>query len=100
MEGNCDEPRIHDKEAGALGLFLGLLHIVDVLQYVGVVGTPCGHGRVEGDDVIGLSAATAGSYIVDELAGRYLQLEGFGVGEAAYPYVLDDRKNKLAGKLL
>ena len=27
MEGNCDEPRIHDREAGALGLFLGLLHI-------------------------------------------------------------------------
>ena len=64
MEGNGDEPRVHDGEAGALSLFLGLLHLVDVLKYVGFVGiphVPCGHGRMEGDDVIGLSAAAAGS---------------------------------------
>ena len=72
MKGNGDEPRIHDSEAGALGLFLGLLYIFDVLRYVGVVGTPCGHGRVEGDDVLVLSAAAAGSYTGEELAGRYL----------------------------
>ena len=60
MEGNGNKPHVHDGEAGALGLFLGLLHLVDVLKYVGVVGTPCGYGRMEGDDVIGLSASTAG----------------------------------------
>ena len=37
MEGNGDEPRVHDGEAGALSLFLGLLHLVDVLWYAGVV---------------------------------------------------------------
>ena len=83
-----------------MDLFLGLLYIVDVLWYTGVVGTPCGHGRVEGDDVLGLSAATAGSYMGEDLAGRYLRVEGFGVAEAAYSHVFDDRKNKLSGKLL
>ena len=55
---------------------------------------------MEGDDVLGLSAATAGSYMGEELAGCYLQLEGFGVAEAAYPYVLDNRKNKLSDELI
>ena len=44
-----------------MDLFLGLLYIVDVLRYAGVVSTQCGNGRVEGDDVLGLSAAAAGS---------------------------------------
>ena len=61
MEGNGDEPRVHDREAEALGLSLGLLHIVDVLRYVGVVCPPRGHNRMEGDDVLGISATTAGS---------------------------------------
>ena len=100
MEGSGDKPNIHDREAGALGLFLGLLHIVSVLRYAGVVGLPCGHGRVEVDNIPGLSATTAGSYIGEELAGSYLRVEGFGVAEAAYPNVLTDRNNKLAGELL
>ena len=61
MGGNDNEPHIHDGEAGVLLLFMGLLHLVDVLRYVGVVGPPRGHNRVEGDDVLGLSAAAAGS---------------------------------------
>ena len=61
MEGNGDKPRVHDGEARALGFFLGLLHIVDVFRYAGVVGTPSGYGRVERDYVLGLSATTAGS---------------------------------------
>ena len=36
----------------------------------------------------------------EELEGRYFQLEGFGVAEAAYQYFLDDRKNKIAVELL
>ena len=36
----------------------------------------------------------------EELEGRYLLVEGLGVAEAAYPHVLDDRKNKLAVELL
>ena len=100
MEGSGNKPRVYDGEAGALGLFLGLLHIVNVLRYAGVVGPPCGHGRVEVDNILGLSATTYGSYTGEELAGRYLRVEGFGVAEAAYPHVLTDRKNKLAGKLL
>ena len=55
---------------------------------------------MEGDDVLGLSAAASGSYMGEELVGRYLQVEGFGVAEAAYPHVLNNCKNKLAGKLL
>ena len=61
MGGNGDEPRIHNGEAGALRLFLGLLHLFYVLWYVGVVGPPCGHSRVKGNDVPILSAAVAGS---------------------------------------
>ena len=61
MEENGDKPRVHDGEAGELGLFLRLLHLVNVFRYAGVVGTPCGHGHMEGDNVIGLSTATAGS---------------------------------------
>ena len=38
--------------------------------------------------------------MVEELVGRYFQVEGFGVPEEAHPHVLDDRKNKLAGELL
>ena len=38
--------------------------------------------------------------MVEELEGRYIWVEGFGVIEAAYPHVLDDRKNKLADELL
>ena len=95
MEGNGDDLRVHDREAEALGLSLGLLHIVDALRYAVAAGTHCVNGRVEGDDVLGLSATTA-----EELVGRYLQIEGFRVAEAAYPHVLDDRKNKLAGRIL
>ena len=36
----------------------------------------------------------------EELAGRYIRVEGIGVPEAEYPHVLDDHKNKLSGKLL
>ena len=100
MEGSGDEPRVHDGKAGALGLFLGILHIAGVLRYAGVVSPPCGHGRVEVDNILGLSATTDGSYMGEELAGRYLRVEGFEVAEAAYPHVLTNRKNKLADELL
>ena len=83
-----------------MDLFLGLLYIVNVLRYTGVVGTSCGHGRVEVDNILGLSATTDGSYMGEELAGRYLRVEGFEVAEAAYPHVLTDRKNKLSDELL
>ena len=99
MGGNNDEPRIHYGGAGALSLFLGLLHLVDKFRYAVFVGPPhgpCGNGRVEEDNVLGLSFSTAGSYMSEELVGRYLQVEGFGVAEAAYPHVLGDHKNKLA----
>ena len=36
----------------------------------------------------------------EELEGCYLRVEGFGVAEAAYPHVLDDRKNKLVDELI
>ena len=51
---------------------------------------------MEEENVLGLSFSTAGSYMSEELVGCYLQVEVFGVAEAAYPHVLGDHKNKLA----
>ena len=61
MVGDGDEPRVRDGEDGALSLFLGILHLVDVLRDAGVISPPCGYGRIEGDDVIGLGTTAAGS---------------------------------------